>query len=117
MPNGAYEARFTGAPLSVPNIARFEGDGKSKKLGEENVCERFIMDATGRFVEHAEFSLNGHSIMYFFFSFDDERSMLNAYEVLKEGAEIRDAPKAWEWCATLPDLTDKYGVRWLLNVF
>ena len=89
------------------------------------------VDSTGKFVEHAELAINGQTFlsvmeiqeakpgntMYFFFSFDDEKSINEAYEILKEGAEIRGAPGPCEWCRLLTDLTDKYGIRWLLNVF
>jgi len=95
---------------------------------EVNCC---YVDSTGKFVEHAELTINNQTFlsvmeipeaqtgntMYFFFSFDDEKSIEEAYEVLKEGAEIREALGPCEWCRLLTDLTDKYGMRWLLNVF
>jgi len=89
------------------------------------------VDSTGRYVEHAELALDGQSFlsimeipeaqpgntMYFFFSFDDEESLREAYEILKDGAEVRFAPEPCEWCKLLTDFTDRYGVRWLLNAF
>jgi uncharacterized glyoxalase superfamily protein PhnB len=89
------------------------------------------VDSTGKFVEHAELTINNQTFlsvmeiseaqlgntMYFFFSFDDEKSINEAYEILKEDAEIRGALGPCEWCKLLTDLTDKYGIRWLLNVF
>ena len=89
------------------------------------------VDSTGQFVEHAELAISDQTFlsvmeipevqlgntMYFWFSFDNEKSITDAYEVLKDGAEVREPLGPWEWCKLLADLTDKFGVRWLLNVF
>lgn len=105
-----------------------------KAFNAEVICN--YVDATGTFVQHAELTLNGQSFfsvqdildtgqseagqgntMYFWFTFDDEQSLYGAYEILKDGAEVRGTPEPCEWCKLLADLTDKYGIRWLLNVF
>ncbi len=89
------------------------------------------VDSMGKFVEHAELSLDGQvfmslmelsdaqpgNTMYYWFTFDDEKLLLEAYDVLKEEAEVRGEPEKCEWCKLITDLTDKFGVRWLLNVF
>jgi len=100
-----------------------------KAFNAELTC--CYLDSTGKFVEHAELTINSQlflslmessetrtgSTMYFWFTFDDEKSLYEAYKVLKEGAEIRGEPSSCEWCKLITDLTDKYGIRWLLNVF
>lgn len=53
--------------------------------------------------------------MQFWLSFDDEESIHRAYDVLKEKAEIHWPLSQGEWCNMGADLTDKYGVRWLLS--
>lgn len=89
------------------------------------------VDSTGKFVEHAEIAVNNQTFlsvmesskaqsgntMYFWLTFDDEKSLHEAYEVLKEGAEIRGPLGSCEWSKWIADLTDKFGIRWLLNVF
>jgi uncharacterized glyoxalase superfamily protein PhnB len=55
--------------------------------------------------------------MYFWITFDDEKSLLEAYDILKEGADVRGTPEPCEWCKLITDFTDKFGIRWLLNVF
>lgn len=57
---------------------------------------------------------NGNN-MQFWLAFDDEQSLHGAYDVLKEKAEIHWALGPGDWCKTVADLTDKYGVRWLLS--
>ena len=62
-----------------------------------------------------EFS-NGNN-MQFWVSFDDEQSITAAYEILKEQGEVHYPLAPCEWCKLLTDVTDKYGVHWMLNVF
>jgi len=54
--------------------------------------------------------------MEFWVTFEDEQSLNKAYDVLKENATIHSALQPCEWCSTIANLTDKYGVRWLLNI-
>jgi uncharacterized glyoxalase superfamily protein PhnB len=105
-----------------------------KAFNAEVICN--YIDVTGTFVQHAELTLNGQSFlslqdildteqkeaqpgstMHFWITFDDEKSLLEAYDTLKEGAEVRGTPEPCEWCKMITDLTDKFGIRWLLNVF
>jgi uncharacterized glyoxalase superfamily protein PhnB len=58
---------------------------------------------------------NGNN-MQFWLAFDDEQSLHKAYNVLKEKAEIHWDLGPGDWCKELADLTDKYGVRWLLQI-
>ena len=87
------------------------------------------------FYAHAEIVINGHTVlalsekahydntftsgnnMQFWLTFDDEQSLSRAYDVLKEDAEIHQPLAPWEWCKAMADLTDQYGINWLLNVF
>ena len=55
--------------------------------------------------------------MEFWLTFDDEQSLNKAYDILKEGAKIHQPLAPCEWCKAMVGLTDKYGIRWLLNVF
>ena len=55
--------------------------------------------------------------MQFWLTFDDEQALRNAYDVLKENAEISYALAPCEWCPMMADLTDKFGNRWCLNIF
>jgi PhnB protein len=88
-------------------------------------------DSTGKFVEHAEIALNDQTFlslmeysdtrlgnnMSFWLTFDDEKTLNKVYEVLKEGAEIQFPLSPCEWSKWMTDLTDKFGIHWLLNVF
>jgi len=87
------------------------------------------------FYAHAEIVMNGQTVlalsekshydkeftngdsMEFWLTFDDEQSLNKAYEGLKENAEIHCPLAPCEWCKAMAGLTDKYGIRWLLNVF
>lgn len=87
------------------------------------------------FYAHAEIVINGQTIlgisekscyktefmngnnMQFWVTFDDEESIAAAYNILKEQGEVHYPLASCEWCKLLVDVTDKYGVRWMLNVF
>ena len=62
-----------------------------------------------------EFS-QGNS-MWFWLTFDDEQSLDRAYDILKENADIHRPLAPIEWSKAWAELTDKYGIRWCLNVF
>jgi PhnB protein len=55
--------------------------------------------------------------MEFWLTFNDEKSLETAYDVLRDGAEIHQVLAPCEWSELMADLTDKYGIKWLLNVF
>ena len=87
------------------------------------------------FYAHAEVFINGQTVlglsekahyetnfvngnnMQFWLTFNDEQTLAVAYEVLKEEAEIHYPLAPCEWSKAMADLTDKFGIRWLLNVF
>jgi len=52
--------------------------------------------------------------MQFWLSFPDEASLETAYDVLRENAEIHYPLDSCEWCRKMTDLTDVFGIRWLL---
>ena len=60
--------------------------------------------------------VNGNN-MQFWLTFDDEQSLSRAYGVLKEKAEIHWSLAPCDWSKAMADLTDKFGIRWLLNLF
>lgn len=53
--------------------------------------------------------------MQFWLNFDDEQSLTAAYHALKEKAQIHCPLAPCEWCSQMTDLTDKFGIRWLLT--
>jgi uncharacterized glyoxalase superfamily protein PhnB len=53
--------------------------------------------------------------MQFWLTFNDEESLHRAYDVLKEKGEIHWPLSQGDWCKMVADLTDKYGIRWLLS--
>jgi len=57
---------------------------------------------------------NGNNMQYWL-TFDDEQSISRAYGILKEKAEIHRALSPCEWSRAMADLTDKFGIRWLLS--
>jgi len=59
--------------------------------------------------------VNGNN-MQFWLTFDNEKSLIGAYNILKDNAEIHWSLAPNEWCKNIADLTDKFGVRWLLNI-
>ena len=59
---------------------------------------------------------NGNN-MQFWLTFDDDEALNHAYDILKEKAEIYWPLAPCEWCKAMADLTDKFGIRWLLNIF
>jgi Uncharacterized protein conserved in bacteria len=60
--------------------------------------------------------VNGNN-MEFWLTFDDEQALRRAYNALKENAKIHTPLAPCEWCSSVTALTDKYGIRWLLNAF
>ena len=87
------------------------------------------------FYAHAEIAINDQAVlalsdtrhydtaftrgnnMQFWLTFDDEQSLNRAYNVLKEGAEIHWPLGPIEWSRAWAELTDKFSIRWALNVF
>jgi len=90
------------------------------------------------FYAHAEISINGQMVMAicdtkycerynrvfkkgdnmeFWMTFDNEQSLNAAYEVLKENAQIHTPLAPCEWSKRMAQLTDKYGISWLLNIW
>lgn len=85
------------------------------------------------FYAHAEIALNDQTLlaiserahydraftrgnsMQFWLAFDDEQALRKAYDVLKEKAEVHCPLSPCEWCKQAADLTDRYGIRWLLS--
>ena len=90
------------------------------------------------FYAHAEISINGQMVMAicdtkfcereskrafnkgdnmeFWMTFDDEQALNTAYNVLKENAQIHTPLASCEWSRMMAQLTDKYGISWLLNI-
>ena len=64
---------------------------------------------------HYDMEFTKGNNMQFWLTFDDEQSLNRTYDVLKEKAEIHWALGPGDWCKVVADLTDKYGVRWLLS--
>jgi len=53
--------------------------------------------------------------MQFWLLFDDEQQLKSAFDVLKENAQVHCPPSPGGWCTVLADITDKYGIRWLMS--
>jgi uncharacterized glyoxalase superfamily protein PhnB len=53
--------------------------------------------------------------MQFWLAFDAALPLRQAYDVLKEQAELHCALGPGDWCKEVADLTDQYGIRWLLS--
>ena len=60
--------------------------------------------------------VNGDN-MEFWLTFNDEQSLNTAYNTLSESADIHSPLAPCEWSRAMADLTDKYGIHWLLNIF
>jgi len=91
------------------------------------------------FYAHAEISINGQTVMAicdtkycereskrefnrgdnmeFWMTFGDEQSLNTAYNVLKEKAQIHTLLAPCEWSGLMAQLTDQYGISWLLNIW
>ncbi|MDD4495762.1 MAG: VOC family protein [Eubacteriales bacterium] len=87
------------------------------------------------FYAHAEVLINGEAIlgisekslyetefangnnMQFWVTFDDEQAITAAYEKLKEQGEVQYPLGSCDWSKLLADVTDKYGIHWMLNFF
>lgn len=89
------------------------------------------------FYAHAEIIINGQTVMAicdikhcereckrefkkgdnmeFWMTFDNEQSLNTAYSVLKEKAQIHTPLASCEWSGLMAQLTDKYGISWLLS--
>ena len=50
------------------------------------------------------------------FESNEEAKLRNAYEVLKEGADIFTPLEEVEYADLICDLVDKYGIRWCLAI-
>ena len=68
-------------------------------------------------IAYYDMEFNAGANMEFWLTFDDEQSLNMAYDILKENAIIHFPLDQCDWCKALAGLTDKYGIRWLLNVF
>lgn len=79
------------------------------------INEQTILGISEKSCYDTEFT-NGNN-MQFWVTFDDEQSIIATYEVLKEQVVAHYPLAPCEWCKSLADITDKYGVRWMLNVF
>jgi uncharacterized glyoxalase superfamily protein PhnB len=88
------------------------------------------------FYAHAEIIINGRTVMAicdikycemvckreftrgdnmeFWMTFGNEQSLNTAYDVLKEKAQIHTPLAPCEWSGQMAQLTDKYGISWLL---
>ena len=66
---------------------------------------------------HYGFSFAERNNMQFWMTFDDEQSLVKACSVLSEKADIHSPLAPSEWCKLLADVTDKFGIRWMLNLF
>ncbi len=53
--------------------------------------------------------------MQFWIKFNDENSLNHAYHLLKEAAQIDHPLSPCDWCCSMADLTDRFGIRWLLT--
>ena len=67
--------------------------------------------------EYCDRSFTNGDSMEFWLTFDDEQSLNKAYEVLKENAEIHYPLAPIEWSKAMAELTDKYGISWLQNIW
>ena len=79
------------------------------------INEQTILGISEKSCYKTEF-MNGNN-MQFWVTFDDEKSIAAAYNILKEQGEVHYPLASCEWCKLLVDVTDKHGVRWMLNVF
>jgi len=50
------------------------------------------------------------------FDADEEDKLRNAYEVLKEDADVRTPLGPMEYAYLICDLIDKYGIRWCMAI-
>ena len=66
--------------------------------------------------EHYDIEFVSGNNMQFWITFDDEQSITATYEVLKEHGVVHAQLAHCEWCKLLADITDKYGINWLLNL-
>ena len=125
----AFMAYLTGSVEAV--------DFYCKAFNAEKACFKAADDDD--FYAHAEISINGQMVMSicdtkhceregkrafkigdnmeFWMTFDDEQSLSAAYNVLKENAQIHTPLAPCEWSKAMVQLTDKYGISWMLNVF
>lgn len=79
------------------------------------INEQTILGISEKSCYDTEFT-NGNN-MQFWVTFEDEQSIIATYEVLKEQGVDHYPLAPCKWCKSLADITDKYGVRWMLNVF
>jgi len=98
----------------------------SKKCYKASGCDAFYAHAEIVISEQTILALSDISCydteftkgnnMQFWLTFDDEQSLRGAYEILKEKAEIHWPLSPCDWSREMADLTDKFGVNWILSV-
>ena len=66
--------------------------------------------------EHCDRDFTDGDAMEFWLTFDNQQLLNKAYEVLKENAKIHTSLAPCEWSGQMAQLTDKYGISWLLNI-
>jgi len=79
------------------------------------IHEEMVLGISEKSCYNTEFT-NGNN-MQFWVTFDDEQSIAATLDVLKEQGVVHHPLAPCPWCRLLADVTDKYGVRWMLNVF
>jgi PhnB protein len=77
------------------------------------IDEQAILGISERLCYNLDFT-SGNA-MQFWLLFDNEQRVKAAYDVLKDNAEVRCPPSPGGWCEVMVDLTDKYGIRWLMS--
>lgn len=77
------------------------------------INDHIILAISGTSHYDAEFTKGNN--MQFWLIFEDEASLCSAYDILKEKADLHCPLSPGDWCKTVADLTDQYGIRWLLS--
>ncbi|GHV12951.1 hypothetical protein FACS1894219_06870 [Clostridia bacterium] len=98
---------------TAQNCFKSSGDDDFYAHAEIVISDRIILAISE--TAHYDTTFTKGNSMQFWLTYDDEQSMQTAYDILKENAEIHYPLSPGEWCKTMADLTDKYGINWLLS--
>ena len=79
------------------------------------INERIVLALSDK--AHYDKGFTAGNNMEFWLTFESEEQLNRAYGVLKDEAQIHWPLAPGEWCKSMAGLTDKYGIRWLLNIF
>jgi PhnB protein len=98
---------------TTQNVFKDADDSDYYAHAEIIIGEQAVLGISER--SHYGLNFTDGSAMQFWLLFNSEEPLQTAYNVLSENAKLCDLQSPSDWCDVLADVTDKYGIRWMLS--